>query len=88
MLGEADATVGEDYEFQNLTSFSRVLNFTLPGSGKRSFDLITIDDNIAETHTEVVKLIVGVYSSTGVDQCASLSINIEDNEGIKSVHSL
>ena len=79
-----DSRHGMNFIFANITESSRYFNFTLFAGATRSFDLIIIDDNFAESYyRDDVYFGIGVYNSSDrYYYCDSGYIRIENNDGM------
>ena len=78
-----DSLYGMNFIFANITESSRYFNFTISAGATRSFDLIIIDDNFAESYYyDYVYFYIGVYVSSDRYYCDNGYIDIENNDGM------
>ena len=80
-----EAIAGVDYDIAglNFTAAEGHLihyNFTISPGERRCFEVIIIDDNIAELWNKRFRYYIGVYNPDQV-YYGSVSIRIKDNEG-------
>lgn len=83
--GRSDAIPGHDYDFLNISLEAVVFNFTIDPGATRNFEIIVIDDRIAEDmHYETMTYYVGIYEF-GISEFCDVSIFvIEDDDGNSS----
>ena len=70
-----------DYEFPTINEISNIINFNISPGTTRSFEVVIIDDSIAEFHREYFYYDLYAYGFTGIDYIDRRSILIEDNDG-------
>ena len=78
--GLGTAIPGIDYEFPTINETSKIFNFTISPGTTRSFEVVIIDDSIAEFHRKFIFYNLFVYS-TGIDYIGQRNILIVDNDG-------
>lgn len=67
--------------FQNVTESQSVFDFIISPGATRSFELIIIDDNIAEFHRKEIDYDLYVHGFNGIDYIDRKTIYIKDNDG-------
>ena len=76
-----DPIPGMDYEFPTINETSNIFNFTISPGTTRSFEVVIVDDSIAEFRRKLIFYNLYVYGFTGIDYIDRRSIHIEDNDG-------
>ena len=68
-----------DYEFPSINETSNIFNFTISPGTTRSFEVVIIDDSIAEFRRKFIFHDLNVYGFTGY--IGRTYIYIVDNDG-------
>ena len=76
------AVPGVDYEFQGITLAAPEFRFTIAPGASETFELLVIDDTVAEFYRKRIGLESGVYESGRPRVTDREEIYISDNDGI------